>query len=150
MKAANTYAEFGTVDVICSFGDDVDHTGKRIGTIQRRARSADHFDARHVFQRHAAPDLTAITLEYIGDWDAVDQHQDLRIFAGMDATETVNWLRGNIRLGNMQSRHAFQRLVQIGRPHRLDILGGDHRCHGRCVGDGLLAAGSNADGILSP
>ena len=34
------------------FGDDIDHAIDGIGAIQRPARPADHFDARHIGQRH--------------------------------------------------------------------------------------------------
>ena len=146
-KEAARAPSLGAVDLVRALGDHVDHAGQRVGAVDRRARSADHLDACDVAHRDAAASA-AIAEVQLRDRHAVHQHQHLRVLVGVDAAYRVD--RGEVGRGqrDVHARHGRQHFLQRVRAQRPDVLGGDHRGHGRCLGDELLLAGRDAEELL--
>lgn len=53
VDAADPTANLGAFDILAGFGDNVDHSGKGVGTVNCRTGAAHHFDASDVANRHA-------------------------------------------------------------------------------------------------
>ena len=141
---ASPHAGQRAIDVAAGFGNDVDHAGKGIGTIQSRAGAANDFDTGNIFRRNGGPAVAPITQIRAGQRHAVEQHQHLRVVFVVYATNRIHRVV-QITHRDMQARHRLQCLVNIARAGGGNVFGGDHRGHRRGARQRLFGTGGNRD-----
>ena len=61
IEATTPEPYLSTGNILAGLGNHIDHTGKRISTIERRTRAPNHFNALHRFNGHTAPHVAFVT-----------------------------------------------------------------------------------------
>ncbi|AHY45088.1 hypothetical protein UIB01_09535 [Stutzerimonas decontaminans] len=106
-------------------GNDIDHPANRFGAVKGGHRAADYLDALDLLDTDPPVLVVGVANRVIGrgDASAIDQHERVAIFGAANAQGLAT---SNLAPIEGDARCPTERLKQVGRTSRADLLGGDN------------------------